>query len=90
MQKKNNSDLAHALSFRSCCDRAPRVLARGEGGAAKRMVELANLNHVPVVSNEDFNQALSLLPLQTEIPENLYRAAATLFASISALDQKHR
>jgi flagellar biosynthesis protein len=61
---------------------APRVTAVGQGDAAERMQEIARHHGVPLVENPQLAAALSRLPLDQEIPEQLYRAVAEVLSFI--------
>jgi flagellar biosynthesis protein len=62
--------------------RAPRVTAIGRGEIARRILEEAEKNGVPVSENPALAQALSNVEIEQEIPENLYRAVAEVLTYI--------
>ncbi len=66
---------------------APRVTASGQGEIAKRIIALAEEHGVPLVQDPALAKALSKLPLQAYIPEELYTAVATILAYLYRLDQ---
>lgn len=74
----NPTHLATALTYREDEDEAPRVVARGEGDLARRMIEAAHQYGVPVVRDVPLARALSELELGDEIPEALYEAVAEI------------
>jgi flagellar biosynthesis protein len=55
---------------------APTVVAAAAGDAAERIERVARENGVPVQSDGPLAEALSRLPVDTEIPPELYRAVA--------------
>ena len=55
-------------------DAAPRVVAKGSGHVAERIVEIAREHGVYVHDDPDLAAILSKLDVDTEIPERLYRA----------------
>lgn len=55
---------------------APTVVAAGAGAAADRIEAIARENNVPVQHDGPLAEALSRLPVDTEIPPELYRAVA--------------
>jgi len=67
---------ATALRYEAGADGAPRVVARGAGHVASRILELARDSGVPVREDPLLTQALSRLELDAEIPEDLYAAVA--------------
>ena len=72
--------LAAALKYEK--PRAPRVTAIGRGEIARRILEEAEKNGVPVSENPALAQALSNVEIEQEIPENLYRAVAAVLTYI--------
>jgi flagellar biosynthesis protein len=72
--------LAVALKYEK--PRAPRVTAIGRGEIARRILEEAEKNGVPVSENPALAQALSNVEIEQEIPENLYRAVAEVLTYI--------
>jgi flagellar biosynthesis protein len=72
--------LAVALQYEK--PSAPRVTALGRGDMARRIVEIAEANNVPVRQNEGLAVALSQVEIDDEIPENLYRAVAEVLTFI--------
>ncbi|AET68889.1 uncharacterized protein, cytoplasmic domain of flagellar protein FhlB like protein [Desulfosporosinus orientis DSM 765] len=66
---------------------APRVVAKGEGEIARKIIETAELEGIPVQKNEGLVEALMQVELTKEIPPQLYRAVAELLAFIYKLDK---
>jgi flagellar biosynthesis protein len=69
---------------------APRVVAVGRGEAARRIVEAAERNGVPLSDNPALAEALSRIPIDREIPESLYRAVAEVLTFILRTSGKLR
>lgn len=65
---------AAALSYNGGV--APTVVAAGAGATADRIEAAARANGVPVQHNGPLAEALSRLPVDDEIPPELYRAVA--------------
>ncbi len=72
--------LAVALEYDH--ETTPRVTAIGQGDIAEKMQDLARHHGVPLVENPQLAAALSKLPLDQEIPEQLYRAVAEVLSYI--------
>jgi flagellar biosynthesis protein len=70
--------LAVALSYDGRT--APRVTAKGRDEVARRIVELARENGVPLQESGALAAILAQIPLGREIPEALYRAVAEVIA----------
>ena len=65
---------------------APKVTATGQGYVADRIVEVALENGIPVREDPALAEALAALELDTEIPEDLYKAVAEAIAWAYSLD----
>ncbi|MEB2313422.1 MAG: EscU/YscU/HrcU family type III secretion system export apparatus switch protein [Sorangiineae bacterium] len=63
-------------------DVAPRVVAKGEGELAQRIIEAARAYGVPVVRDVPVARALSELEIGDEIPEALYEAVAEILRGV--------
>lgn len=66
---------------------APRVVAKGEDEIARKIIETAEQEGIPVQKNEGLVEALMQVELSKEIPPQLYRAVAELLAFIYRLDK---
>ncbi len=71
-----------AVALKYDAPNAPRVVAKGSGAVAERIVETARAAGVPVERNEGLAVALSALDLDQEIPPALYRAVAEVIAFV--------
>ena len=74
-----------ALAY-DTADRAPRVIATGTGEIAKKIIALAEEHNIPVKQDDSLVELLSKLELKAEIPENTYRAVATILAFLYRAD----
>jgi flagellar biosynthesis protein len=83
---ENKAMLAIALQYDK--PQAPRVTAVGRGEVARRIVEIAEANKVPIQQNAGLAIALSQVKLDDEIPENLYRAVAEVLGFILRMSGK--
>lgn len=63
-------------------DLAPRLVAKGEGILADRIVALARKHGIPVERNPDLLAALAPLELDEIIPPDLFKAVALMLAAI--------
>lgn len=78
----NPVHLAVALKYREE-EGAPRVVAKGAGSIARRIVEVAREHGIPVVQNPPVAQALyRKVEIGEEIPVELYQAVAEILAYI--------
>ena len=79
---------AAALRYDDKKESAPRVVAKGEGEAAKNIIKIAELNNLPIKKDEDLIELLSKVELDKEVPEALYKAVAEVFSFIYKTTKK--
>jgi flagellar biosynthesis protein len=82
----NKSSKAVALKYDAKKDRAPKVVAKGRGEIAEKIVAIAKANHVPLYEDKNLSQILEALELETAIPPELYRAVAEVLAFVYRLN----
>lgn len=80
---------AVALGYDEGKNVAPKVLATGKGESAAKMISLAKEHGVPIKEDEDLVELLSKLDLGDEIPPNMYKAVAEVFAFIYQMANKN-
>lgn len=68
---------------------APRVVALGKGNVAKKIIELAQENGVPLYEDPVVVEKLIELDIYQEIPEDLYQTVAEVLAYIYKLSQNN-
>ena len=74
--------LAVALQYEKGTREAPRVIAKGRGLVADRIVELARENGVVIETNPVLAEALSGVELDDTIPLELYDAIAVVIGYV--------
>jgi len=79
---------AVALKYEKEKDGAPRIVAKGRGVIAQKIIEAARAHSVPLYEDKNLVQVLEALDLETEIPPELYRAVAEVLAFIYRLNGK--
>ena len=87
--KSNKYKKAVALKYNQDHDHSPRLIARGAGKLAGKIVSVGEEKEIPIV---DDDQLLNLLyPLQPGefIPESLYAPVAKLLAYVVHFKQQH-
>jgi len=80
MDKKNLK--AVALRYEKFKDIAPKVVAKGKGEVAEKIIEIAKKHNIPIKKDEDLAEILSKLELYEEIPEELYEVVAEILAFV--------
>jgi flagellar biosynthesis protein len=69
---------------------APRVVAKGKGTIAAKIVEVAQEHNVPIQENEVLAGALSNVEIGDEIPAELYKAVAQVLIFVMKLSGRLR
>ena len=86
--KFSPSRKAAALKYVQGKDAAPKVVAKGKGYIAEKIIEAAKVNGVPLHEDPNLAQMLDALDLNKEIPIELYRAVAEVLAFVYRLNNK--
>jgi len=79
---------AVAMRYDMARDQAPRMIAKGRGKIAERIIELARENNIHVQEDPDLVGLLSQLEVDMEIPEELYRAVAEVLAFVYRVNKR--
>ena len=88
MAKKHERKKAAALSYDRSSPEPPKLLAKGAGHLAEKIIKLAKEHGIPIKEDADLVEALMLLDLQEAIPPELYKAVAEILAFVYTLNQK--
>ncbi len=81
---------AVALTYRAREDEAPRVVARGRGEVAERIVSLALAHDVKVREDGDLVEILERLDLDETIPLEAFAAVAEILAHVYMANNRLR
>jgi len=81
---------AIALGYDRETMNAPRVLAAGQGYIARKILEMAEENNIPVEQDPVLAEALSYLDPGEEIPPELYQVVAEVLVFIMDADKRHK
>jgi flagellar biosynthesis protein len=89
-EKKENvhRDTAVALKYRIGSDSAPRLVAKGKGEVAQKIIEIAKAHKVPIKYDPQLTEALSHIKLNEMVPEYLYAVIAEVLAWVYTLEKK--
>lgn len=79
---------AAALRYRAEKDAAPKIVAKGSGAVAERIIQIAKQHNVPLKDDPQLVEVLSALDLHQEIPPELYRAVAEILAYVYKMTKK--
>jgi len=86
-EKSDKPQQAIAISYQSNTN-APRVVAKGTGYMADKILSTASQHSVPVYQNKTLASMLMAVELDREIPPELYQAVAEVLAYIYHIDKK--
>ena len=79
---------AIALRYDQEKDKAPVVVAKGQGSIAEKIIKLARENNIPVVEDEELIEAMINMDVYEEIPPELYRAIAQVLIFVKYVRKK--
>ncbi|MCX8069445.1 MAG: EscU/YscU/HrcU family type III secretion system export apparatus switch protein [Thermodesulfovibrionales bacterium] len=79
---------ATALKYKPQEDQAPKVVAKGSGKMAEKIIAIAKEHKVPLREDPQLVEILSTLDLYQEIPPELYRAVAEVLAYVYKMSKK--
>jgi len=80
--------LAVALKYEHQQDVAPLVIAAGRSATAEALVEKARDLGIPVHTDTPLAQSLSMVPIGSFVPEELYPVVAQVLAMVYAMDKQ--
>ncbi len=89
MTNKNlNKKAAVAINYNKEKDIAPKIIAKGKGVLADKIIEIAKKNNIPLYEDPDLIEILSKLDLGQEIPPELYKIIAEVLIYIYKSNNK--
>lgn len=74
--------VAVAVQYDRATMTAPRLVAKGRGIVAERLIALARENQIPVIEDKLLVETLDKLNLNQEIPAALYQVVAEILVAI--------
>lgn len=78
---------AVAIRYQASEDAAPKVIAKGQGRLAERILEIAREEGIHIQDDPDLVGLLAKLDLDSPIPEELYKAVAEVLAFVYRLNR---
>ncbi|MEK8023723.1 MAG: EscU/YscU/HrcU family type III secretion system export apparatus switch protein [Candidatus Hydrogenedentota bacterium] len=81
---------AIAVRYDSTKETAPRVVAKGRGHIAEKILEIARTNNVPVHEDRELVEMLTLVELFDEIPPELYTAVAEVLVWVYKVNNENK
>ena len=86
MKTRERQKKAVALQYQPKSDNAPKVIAKGKGQVAEKIIEIAREHNIYIHNDPDLIEVLSQLDLNQEIPPDLYIVIAELLAFVYSLN----
>jgi flagellar biosynthetic protein FlhB len=87
----NPVHVAVALRYKQNEMKTPVLVAKGQRLWAERIKSIAEENHIPVVDNPELAwQLYRTVPVNTDIPPELYRPVAEVLAFVYNLKRRRR
>ena len=87
MDWKFRKKKAVALQYEPEIDRAPKVIASGEGYLADKIIDKALEANVPLHKDEKLADSLSTLDIGESIPPELYSVVAEVLVFVDHMDR---
>jgi len=84
----NKKKIATAIKYDKTDDTAPRLVAKGKGVVAEKIIEKGEESEVTIYKDEQLSRQLYNLSIGDEIPPDLYNVIAEVLVYISKLDGK--
>lgn len=81
---------AVALRYDHRTEQAPRVLAKGSGIIAEKIIQAAQEHDIPLISDPVAGELLQQVDLGVEIPTEFYKAVAEILAFVYHLNNRNR
>jgi len=86
--KKFTNTKAVALKYKAYEENAPKVIAKGKGEIAKKIIEKAKKFDVPLFQNEELADMLLNVEVGEEIPPKMYEAVVEVFIWLYKLEER--
>ena len=86
MNTRKGQKKAVALKYQGESDKVPRLIAKGKGEVAEKILEIAREHNIYIHDDPDLIEVLSRLDLNEQIPPELYLVVAELLAFVYSLN----
>ena len=84
----DNKKNRQAVALKYDLENAPKVVAKGDGVVADKIVEIAEEHGVTLYQDSELVKLLSRIEVDEEIPSNLYQAVAVVLSFVFQLNGK--
>ena len=79
---------AVAMKYKVYEDNVPKVIAKGSGEIAKKIIQKAKDYDIAIFQNEELTNMLMDVDVNDEIPVELYQAVVEVFVWLQQTEQK--
>ncbi|RUM56449.1 MAG: flagellar biosynthesis protein FlhB [Nautilia sp.] len=79
---------AVAMKYKAYEDNAPKVIAKGKGEIAKKIIEKAKQYDVNIFENPELTDMLMNVEVNEEVPPELYKSVVEVFVWLHKLEEK--
>ncbi|GAX88363.1 flagellar biosynthesis protein [Lebetimonas natsushimae] len=86
--KKFTNTKAVALKYKVYEENVPKVIAKGTGEIAKKIIQKAKKFDVPLFQNEELVNTLLNVQVNEEIPPKMYEAVVEVFIWLYNLEER--
>ncbi len=80
---------AVALHYERGKERAPQIIATGQGDVAEQILALAREAGIDIVEDPDLMEVLGRIPVNTAIPPELFEAIAEILVFLYRLNGRY-
>ncbi len=87
-RRKTGRKTAIAINYDKAAMAAPKLVAKGSGIIAERLIAMARENGIPIVEDKVLVETLDQLSVNQQIPAELYQVVAEILVSVYRADEK--
>jgi flagellar biosynthesis protein len=87
-KRKTGRKTAVAINYDKAAMTAPKLVAKGSGIIAERLIAMARENGIPIVEDKVLVETLDQLSVNQQIPPELYQVVAEILVSVYRADEK--
>ncbi len=89
LDKKKVQPQAVALRYDKSSTSVPKVVAAGRGDLAEQIIAAAQEAGIDIVEDPDLMEVLARIPLNDDIPEELFQAIAEILAFVYRINGRY-
>lgn len=86
----SDNKIPKAVALKYDFETAPKVVAKGEGHIAEKIMEIAEEHGVTLYQDSELVKLLSRIEVDEQIPSNLYQAVAVVLSFVFQLNGKDK